>query len=72
MVNYLYEKSYIHDLVAEGDYEVYIEEIEKKTLPSGKEKLSVRYRIRADVEQEYKNRVLFEDIWAEKQNPEFF
>lgn len=62
-----------NDLVSEGDYEVQIERIEKKTLPvSGKEKLSVMFRIRSDVEQPNKNRVVFEDIWSEKSNPEFF
>ena len=59
-------------LIKEGDYEVSIERIERKTLPSGKEKLSVMYRIRTDVEQQYKNKCVFEDIWAERENPKVF
>ena len=61
------------ELVPAGDYEATIEKIEKKTLPtSGKEKLSIQYRIRTDVEQPCKNRTVFEDIWAEREHPEFF
>ena len=60
------------ELIKEGDYEATIERIERKTLPSGKEKLSVMYRIRTDVEQQYKNKCVFEDIWAEKENPKVF
>ena len=61
------------DLVPTGDYEATIEKIEKRTLPtSGKEKLSIMYRIRQDVDQPCKNRVVFEDVWAERDHPEFF
>lgn len=56
-----------------GDYEVFIEDIGVKTLElSGKEKLSIRFRIRDDVEQEYKNGIVFEDIWHEREHPEYF
>lgn len=61
------------ELLPAGDYEVTIERIERKTLPtSGKEKLSIMYRVRGDVEQPCKSRVVFEDIWAEREHPEFF
>ena len=59
-------------LVKEGDYEALVEKMEVKTLPSGKNKLAVWFRIRNDVEQPYANKVLFDDIWAEKNNPEIF
>lgn len=61
-----------YDLVKDGEYEVRIERIEQKTLPSGKRKLAVAYRIRDDVEQEYQNRWLFEDIWAEREHKEYY
>jgi len=73
MGNYTYEKQEnTNELIKEGDYEVVLERFEKKTLPSGKEKLSLMFRIRTDIDQEYQNRVIFDDIWTEKENPQFF
>ena len=69
---YTYDASGNGGLVQEGDYEATIERMERKTLPSGKQKLSVMYRIRSDVEQPYGNKCVFEDIWAEKENPDVF
>lgn len=71
-MSYIYDASDSNGLVKAGDYEATIERIEKKTLPSGKEKLSIMYRIRSDVEQPYKNKCLFEDIWSERDNPNMF
>ena len=68
---YTYEKT--SNLVKTGDYEARLENIERKTLPSGAEKLSLMWRVRDDIEgQSYGNKVLFEDIWKEKQSPEHF
>lgn len=61
-----------NELKEEGDYEVFVEKMEVRVLPSGTEKLFVQYRIRDDVEQKYKNACLFEDIWHEKENPNLF
>jgi hypothetical protein len=62
-----------HDPLPEGDYEVAVEKAELKTLQSsGKIKISLWLRIRSDVEQEGKGRVVFDDIWKEKEHPEFF
>ena len=72
MSEYTYNAENNSGLIKEGDYEATIERIERKVLPSGKEKLSVMYRIRTDVEQSYKNKCVFEDIWAEKENPKVF
>ena len=70
---YTYDASENSGLVKEGDYEAVIERMERKTLPSGKEKLSIMYRIRSDVEgQSYGNKCIFEDIWEEKENPGVF
>ena len=71
-MSYVYDASDSNGLVKVGDYEATIERIERKTLPSGKEKLSIMYRVRSDVEQAYKNKCLFEDIWAEKNEPGVF
>lgn len=67
---YTYESE--DSLVRDGDYEATIEKIEVKTLPSGTEKLTIQYRIRKDVNQPYGNKVLFEDIFHEKNSPEHF
>lgn len=67
---YTYEND--NDLKEEGDYEVRVEKMEIRVLPSGTEKLFLQYRIRDDVEQKYKNACLFEDIWHEKENPNLF
>lgn len=68
---YTYEND-SNDLKEEGDYEVRVEKMEIRVLPSGTEKLFLQYRIRDDVEQKYKNACLFEDIWHEKENPNLF
>jgi hypothetical protein len=71
-MSYKYDASDASGLVKEGDYEAVIERMEVKTIPSGKNKLSVAFRIRDDVDQAYKNKWIFKDIWPEKDNPEFF
>jgi len=60
-----------YSLVKEGLYEVILEKADTKTLPSGKEKIGIQFRIRTDVEQDFGNRVIFEDIWKER-DTEFF
>lgn len=71
MDGYTYSKE-SSGLMKDGDYEVVIERIERKVLTSGKEKLSIMFRVRSDVEQPYQNKCVFEDIWQEKENPQFF
>ncbi len=71
-MNYTYEADKSGGLIAEGDYEATLERMERKTLPSGKEKISCMFRIRSDVEQKYGNKCVFDDIWAEKDNPGVF
>ena len=73
MAEYTYEKSnYSSGLIKDGDYEAVIERMERVTIPSGKEKLSLMFRIRDIEGQEFGNRVIFEDIWKEKTSPEHF
>lgn len=54
-------------LKPEGEYECLVKKIEEKTTPNGKRKLSVWLEIRNDVEQGYKNGLIFHDIWAKKE-----
>jgi hypothetical protein len=61
-----------YELLKEGEYEVFIEKATIKTTTTGKQKISLQLRVRSDVEQEAKNRVIFEDIWKERENPNFF
>jgi len=73
MEQYIYEGVSSSNLMPEGDYEVIIERMNRQTLPSGKEKLSIMYRVRGDIEgQSYGNKCIFEDIWQEKENPKYF
>ena len=67
-----YEYNKVESLMAEGDYEARIEKMEVRVLPNGKEKLTIMYRIRDDIEQPYANKCVFEDIWKEKDSPEHF
>jgi hypothetical protein len=60
-----------YGLIDDGKYEVYIKEALIKTTPSGKEKISIQYKIRDDIEQKFQNRIIFEDIWKER-DTEFF
>ena len=71
-MGYTYEKNEASKLFEAGDYEARIERIEKRVLPSGKEKLSFMFRIRDDVEQAEQNRCVFDDIWKERDNPEHY
>lgn len=55
-----------YGLIKEGEYEVSIDKIETKELQSGKKKIAIQFRLRSDVIQDHKNRVIFEDIWQER------
>lgn len=68
---YTYEKQDDYGLLSENDYEVFIEKAEIKVLDSGKQKVAFQFRVRNDIEQSYKGRVLFEDIWKER-DTEYF
>lgn len=72
-MSYKYDATQVNEygLIAEGLYEVILEKAETKTLPSGKEKIGIMFRIRSDVDQAFQNRVVFEDIWKER-DTEFF
>lgn len=52
--------------VEAGTYEVYIEMAEERPTNSGRKQLSVKLKIRDDVQQKFKNRVLFLNIFQKK------
>jgi hypothetical protein len=71
---YTYEKASVenYDLIKEGEYEAFVEKALIKETLTGKQKIALQFRIRSDVNQESQNRVVFEDIWKERENPQFF
>lgn len=71
-MNYTFTKSEdSYGLLAEGEYEVRIDRIEERVTQNGKKNISIMFRVREDVEQEHKNRILFETIWKER-DTEFY
>ena len=53
-------------LIDEGDYEVVLEKLEKKTSAKGGKYLNVTFGIRRDVDQKFKGRKLFYSIFAQE------
>lgn len=60
-----------YTLLDKGDYEVIVDLIEIKTASTGTEYINITYKVRDDVEQEFKGRLIFETIFKEK-GTEFF
>lgn len=58
--------------VKDGDYEATVEKMGERVSKNGSRSISIQFRIRSDVEQEEKGRVVFDDIWAEKDHPEYY
>lgn len=57
----------LSELLPAGKYECTIEKIEKRTTPTnGRNYANIQLRVRGDVEQECKNRVIFDTIWTSK------
>lgn len=56
----------------EGVYECFIEKMELGETPNGIKRVNVVFRIRSDVEQEYKGAVIYDTIWREKDDAEFY
>lgn len=56
----------------EGAYECIIEKMEIGETQSGVKRVNITFRIRSDVEQAYKGGTIFDTIWREKENPDFF
>lgn len=63
---FTYEKQKDFEPLKAGEYEVFLENYQKKTLDNGRNFISLRFRVREDIEQEGQNRVLFDTIWSKK------
>lgn len=69
--NYVYTEEK-RELVKEGAYECFIEKAVINETQSGKSKIDLTIRVRNDVEQDFKNRVIYDTIWKDKENDELY
>ena len=69
-LNFEYQKSE-YGLVNEGIYEMNLT-VSLQQSKTGKNYISLDWKIRDDVEQEGQNRHVFESIWEDKENPGTF
>lgn len=53
------------DLITNGNYECKIEKVEEKITTTNKKYLNLYIRIRNDIEQKFRNRVVFKTLWEE-------
>lgn len=57
----------------EGKYECFLDSWEMRTLPvSGKEKISLKFIVREDIDQPCQRRVVFDDLWRDREDPKFW
>lgn len=63
---FIFEKDKEFTLIKDGEYEAIIESAEIKTIPSGRDKIALTYKIREINNQAFANRKIFEDIWEDK------
>ena len=61
-----------YPLIDAGDYEFSVSAEIKKAKNSNVDYLSVAFKIREDVDQKFKNTVIFESFFRDKDNPEWF
>lgn len=72
-MGYEFSNQETYDLIPEGDYEVVLETAEiKKTKDETKRYINCMFKIREDVEQGSKGRVVFDTIWSDRENPNQF
>ena len=65
-MTYTFTQETSYDLIPDGEYEATIEKVNLASTKNGKEKIAIMYRLRSDIEQGQQNRVVFEDIWKER------
>jgi len=66
------EDSKSYELVPDGDYEVHLDTAEKKTSKSGKEMLSLTFKIREDVPQAGQGRLIFDNVMRDQIKTDYF
>ena len=71
-MGYTYSKEE-YEKMPKGDYECFIESMQLgETLERNEPKINIRLRVRDDIEQNMKNRVIFDSIYLDKNNPNIF
>lgn len=56
-----------NDLIPEGEYEVIVKKAEEKEVKDGSKKyISIQLSVRNDIDQRYKNKIIFESLWKAK------
>lgn len=55
-----------NDLIPVGDYEVIVRSVEERVTKNGKQHISIQLSVRNDIDQKYKNKVVFESLWQKK------
>ena len=56
-----------NDLIPQGDYEVIVKKAEEKETKNGDKKyISIQLAVRNDIDQKYKNKVIFESMFKKK------
>lgn len=69
-LNFEYQKNE-YELLKDGIYEMNLT-LSLKTSKTGKNYISLEWKVRDDVEQEFHNRRVFESVWEDKDNPGTF
>lgn len=56
-----------NDLIPQGDYEVIVKKAEEKETKNGDKKyISIQLAVRNDIDQKYKNKIIFESLFKSK------
>ncbi|HFI0454321.1 TPA: DUF669 domain-containing protein [Streptococcus suis] len=69
-----YEAAEQFSSIEDGTYEVFISHVEQSASKSGTDFLDIRLKIREDFQQKFRNNLIFDKIWINKetlQYPEF-
>lgn len=69
MLDYSEKRDNGFELIPEGEYECTAECSGEKTTPTGTELISLSWRIRSDIPQNCQGRLIFDDIYRDKNNP---
>ncbi|HEM5998269.1 TPA: DUF669 domain-containing protein [Streptococcus suis] len=69
-----YEAAEQFSSIEDGTYEVFISHVEQSASKSGTDYLDIRLKIREDFQQKFRNNLIFDKIWINKETlkyPEF-
>lgn len=61
-----------NDLLPEGTWEVIVREAKQKATTGGRQHISIQLAVRNDLNQKYKNKVIFDTIWTKKEDNESY